>query len=54
MIYWKVTEQEADVIMTALAARPYAEVANLIVKLVKQAKEIPMETSGPADPSVTD
>lgn len=36
-ITWTVTAQEADVIMNALAQRPFAEVTNLIQKLLQQA-----------------
>ena len=43
MINWTVTHEEADYIFRALAARPFAEVVQLINKLQAQANKNPAE-----------
>jgi hypothetical protein len=37
MITWTLSEQQADVVLNALAQRPFAEVTNLIQEMLKQA-----------------
>jgi hypothetical protein len=39
MIVWKLTEQHADQVLTALGHRPFLEVNGLIQELLKQAQQ---------------
>lgn len=39
MIHWKLTEQQADVVLNALGQRPFLEVQGLIGVLMTQAQE---------------
>jgi hypothetical protein len=48
MITWNLTEQEADYILRCLQARPWAEVAALITKLVEQS-HAPRAADDPSD-----
>jgi hypothetical protein len=48
-ITWVLTPQEADVVMGALSQRPFAEVVQLIQKLVAQANPGPQQGTLPLD-----
>ena len=49
MITWVLTTQQADVVLNALAQRPFAEVQGLITELLKQANPAPQQGILPLD-----
>ena len=52
MITWTLTEQQADYILNAVAAKPYAETHILIAELMRQANppKLPVEENPPKLP----
>jgi len=49
MIYWKVSEQEADYVFKVLQQRPFGEVNGLIQKLLDQANAPKQSDMFPVD-----